>query len=166
MPQLISEELNTEFSNLIGKLFALNRICDRGVSVLSVSFAMNKSSRLIHKHFCHLPPTLADSISEFQDSRNCLSVYPATPIGDKIYQKPIEFFQDLLDVMIALEGEIDNIREIAKESNDYASLVFLDSFMLKIIPLTHQCLLLMDKSNSYGEDYQSFDHRIEDWIIL
>lgn len=166
MPQLISEELNTEFSNLVGKLFTLNRICDRGVSVLSVTFAMNKSSELIHKHFCHLPPTLADSISEFQDSRNCLTVYPATPIGDKNYQKPIEFFQELLDFIIIFEGEMDNIREIAKESGDYASMVFLDSFMLKIIPLTRQCLLLVDKANAYGEDYQSFDHRIEDWIVL
>lgn len=166
MPQLIHEELNTEFSNLIGKLFALNRICDRGVSVLSVSFAMNKSSKIIHEKICHLAPDLADFISEFQDSRNCLSVYPATQIGNKNYQNPLEFFQELLDYMIIFEGDMDNIREMAKESNDYASVVFLDSFMQKIIPLTHQFLILVDKANSYGSDYQSFDHRIKDWIVL
>jgi hypothetical protein len=166
MPQLMSEELNVEFSNMVGKFFTLNRICDRGVSVLSVTFAMNKSSEVIHKKICHLAPSLADLISEFQDSRNCLTVYPATPIGDKMYGNPLEFFKDILNMMIEIEGDMDNVRGMAKELNDYASIVFLDSFMSKILSLTKQCLLLVDKSEFYGDDLMSFDHRIEDWIII
>lgn len=165
MPQLISEELNTEFSNLVGKLFALNRLCDRGVSVLSVVFAMNKSSEIIHKKICHLAPAIADLISEFQDGRGCLTIYPATPIGNSLYQTPKDFFQELFDFMVLFEGDVESVKGLAQENGDYASMVFLDSFMLKILPLTRQCLLLLDKINAY-DDIMLFDHNIEDFIIL
>ena len=55
--------------------------------------------------------------------------------------------------------------ETAKEDDDFVTKSFLESFVLKISPLTKQCLLLVDKCGLY-DDMMLFDHNIDDFIVL
>ena len=38
----------------------------------------------------------ADGISSYQAMRSNETIYPATPIGDREYALPIDFFKDIL----------------------------------------------------------------------
>jgi ferritin len=166
MRPLISQEINSRLDLLVGKFFEANRIMDRGCSVLDAMFAMNKTSEILHKKLAHLYPQIADKLSTYQSQRNNLTMYPQTPMDSTDYPTPLSFFERMLNFQIEIENSCYEVCEFAKESDDYMTSVFLDSFMLSLIPVTHQLLLLTDKAEIYGGNFMGFDHRIEDFIIL
>lgn len=166
MAGLINDSVRLKLDELVTKLFLGNRIADRGMSQLDVKFAMNKTVKNLHPKLAHRLSAEADKVSDFMGDRNVLTVYGATPLDDSEYNSPIDFFTKMLDYCVELENLCCEVRDTAEENNDYTTRAFIDSFLLGFIPITKQCLLLIDKANAYKEDYQSFDHRIEDWIIL
>ena len=165
MRQLIPDTLNAKLDEIVTKCFEGNRIADRGMSVISVKFAMNKTEKHLHSTLAHKFPALADVVSGFQDSRNNLTFYGLTPEDRSDYSSPSEFFEKMLEYMYDLENLITETADIAREE-DFATFAFLTKFMGKVSDVTAQCILLADKSQAYRNDIMGFDHRIKDFIIL
>lgn len=165
MRQLIPDFLNNKLDEIVTKCFEGNRIADRGMTILSVKFAMNKTEKHLHPELAHKFPKLADDVSGFQDSRNNLTFYGLTPADNSDYMHPADFFEKMLVYMYELEALISETAEIAKEE-DFVTYSFLTSFMGKVSEVTAQCILLADKSEAYRNDIMGFDHRIKDFIIL
>lgn len=166
MRSLISEELNNKLNQIVTMCFLGNRIADRGVSVLEVKFCMNKTGNILHSKLAHLFPVLGDFISDYQNARNELTIYGNTPRDDTDYQSPMEFFERMLDYMTDLEALVGDAIEKSKDEFDYTTKCLLNQFLLKLIPVTNQCLLLFDKGEKYNNDWMAFDHNVEDFIIL
>jgi len=165
MPSLISEQTNTKLDELVTLFFAGNRLADRGMSELDVKFCMNKTSAILHSKVAHLFPMLADTVSEYQSSRNNKTIYGITPRDETEYASPMEFFKKLLEFVIEIETFIFECYETAKEDDDFVTKSFLESFILEVSPLTKQCLLLVDKCGLY-DDMMLFDHNVKDFIVL
>ena len=165
MRQLIPENINNKLDEVVTKCFEGNRISDRAMSIISVKFAMNKTEKFLHAKLAHKFPALADQVSGYQDSRNNLTFYGATPEDRTDYSSPSEFFEKILDFMYDLESLISEAIELAKEE-DAVTYSFMLSFLLDVSKVTSQCILLADKSVAYKEDWMQFDHNIEDFIIL
>ena len=166
MRSLINDNVNNGLNQIIGECFALNRLCDRGMSELGVKFAMNNTVLLAHPRIAHVYPKIADVISDYQSDRNCLSVYPATPLDETDYQSPTDFFEKLLDGMTDLESLCYDVLNKAQEDSDMTTVVFLQSFINLLIPITSQCLLLVDKCELYKENWAMFDADAELFITL
>lgn len=165
MRPLISEELNSKINFLVGRCFEFNRLLDRQMSLLDTKFCMPKTSSILHAKIAHKFPFYADVLSDYQSARNNLTVYPQTPIGANDYNKPLDIFEAMLGFMEEFENDVYIVCESADNESDYMTKVFLDSFMLSLIPMTKQILLLVDKCEAYS-DMQLFDSNIEDWIVL
>ena len=93
---LISDKTNNLLNQLIGKCFSINRMLDRGMSLLMVRWKMVKTSEILHPAIAHAYPgdKFADSISDYQGQRDNETIYPSTPVGNKEYNNPLEFFID------------------------------------------------------------------------
>jgi len=164
---LISPKTNEQLNLIIQKMFHLNRILDRLVSVMSVNFSCIKSSKIIHLQFSHKFPLLADQISDIQDNFNVLSDYLETPTDITIYTSLLEMFQRTLDNVLEANDLITGAIEIAIEEGDYnveASLKeFLSTTYIKYI---QQAIILRDKAKLYGDNILDFDRDIETFFIL
>ena len=134
--------------------------------VQNEKFVMNKSAKILHSALAHAFPKLADVVSDYQGSRNCLTVYGATPLDDTDYSSPQDFFERILEYMTSLEALCSDVRKLAFDEDDFSTVSFLDSFIQKLNPYTNQCILLVDKGVAYKGDWMKFDHDIEDFIIL
>jgi len=165
MRPLIPEQINKKLDEIVTKCFEGNRIADRGMSVLGVKFAMNKTEEVLHEKLAHFFPKLADVVSSFQGSRNNLTFYGATPADNSDYSHPLEFFERLLDYMMDLETLISEGVELSMKE-DIPTFSFLVSFSRQIAQVTNQCLLLLDKAELYKDDCKTFDERIESFVIL
>ena len=165
MPSLISEQTNAKLDELVTMFFAGNRLADRGMSQLDVKFCMNKTASILHAKVAHLFPSLADVVSDYQASRNNKTIYGLTPRDETEYSSPMEFFERLAEFMVEVESFIFECYETAKEDEDFMTKSFLESFILQMLPLTKQCLLLVDKCGLY-DDMMLFDHNIESFIVL
>lgn len=163
---LITDDLNNSLNSLIGECFLGNRLLDRDVSLLSVKFVMNNCVKYLHESFSHRYPLLADMISSYQDSRNNLSVYPATPEGSKDYASPLELFNDFYNYQIAFEESVKEVLGQAVESGDETTAEFLKQFLLVLSKYTNQVILLCDKAESYGNNYMDFDRDIKKFFIF
>lgn len=163
---LLSEPVNKKLDELLTACFAGNRLCDRAMSVLDVKFFMNKSVSILHPGIAHLFPKLGDVVSEFQSDRNQTSIYGLTPLDATDYNSPQEFFEKLLEFVEGLESLAYDVKQIAMDDNDHTTVSFIDDFIENLIPLTKQCLLLVDKGNAYNNDWMRFDHDIEDFFVL
>ncbi len=142
---------------------------DRGMSILDVKFVMNNTVKFLHPKLAHLFPLKADDVSEYQSSRNCLTTYGQTPLDDSDYATPLEFFLKMLQYQQELESVIVEGIDLCKDEDDKVTKVFLEGFLLGLTSVTKQILLLIDKSEAYGNDSKSlmqFDHNVEDFIIL
>jgi hypothetical protein len=163
---LLSELVNRKLDELLTACFAGNRLCDRAMSVLDVKFVMNKTVSILHPGIAHLFPKLGDIVSEFQSDRNQMSIYGVTPFDATDYNSPQEFFEKLLYFVEDLEALAYDVKQVAIDENDHATVTFADDFVETLIPLTKQCLLLVDKGNAYKGDWMRFDHDINDFFIL
>lgn len=165
MKPLISEACNAKLDEIVTKCFEGNRIADRGMSILAVKFAMNKTESILHPKIAHLFPALADKVSGYQDSRNCLTFYGLTPEDRSDYGTPLEFFDKLYYFMVDLESLISEAIDMAKDE-DYFTQAFLLEFSRSVSSLTAQCQLLLDKATFHRNDWMAFDHRVDEFIIL
>lgn len=166
---MISDVVNNQLNLIVQKCFLGNRILDRMMSILSIKFVMNKTSNLLHVLISHAMPLLADEISDYQDSRNVLTIYLDTPKDDSDYDTPLQLFETFFNFMEELEQSIDDGIRIAKENNDKMTKIFLEKFLLQINNYTAQAILLCDKAEMYGNNtmaWMSFDRHIEDFIIV
>lgn len=166
---LISEKMNNQLNKIIGFCFDINRTLDRQMSQLSIKFVMNKTSNILHGLLAHSFPLIADKISDYQDSRNCMTIYPSTHMDDKDYNTPLEIFEVFLENMQDLENLVSESILLAKLENDRMTKEFLVKFLLSLQPFTNQALLLCDKMEKYGEtnlSYMLFDANINDFIVV
>ena len=168
---LISEKLNNMLCEIIGECFAINRMLDRGMSLLDTKFAMKNTAALLHRGLAHvfLGSKFADGIGDYIGSRNNLVYYPATPIGDKDYIAPLEFVKDFYTHMINLQTMTYDAIDEAVEEGDYSTKVFLDGFLKNIVEYTDIAQTLIDVFNSYGfssVNLQLLDANIDKHIHL
>lgn len=168
---LISEKLNNMLCEIIGECFAINRMLDRGMSLLDTKFAMKNTAALLHPGLAHvfLGSKFADGIGDYIGGRNNLVYYPATPIGDKDYIAPLEFVKDFYTHMINLQTMTYDAIDEAVEEGDYSTKVFLDGFLKNIVEYTDIAQTLIDVFNSYGfssVNLQLLDANIDKHIHL
>ena len=168
---LISEKLNNMLCEIIGECFAINRMLDRGMSLLDTKFAMKNTAALLHPGLAHvfLGSKFADGIGDYIGSRNNLVYYQATPIGDKDYIAPLEFVKDFYTHMINLQTMTYDAIDEAVEEGDYSTKVFLDGFLKNIVEYTDIAQTLIDVFNSYGfssVNLQLLDANIDKHIHL
>ena len=168
---LISEKLNNMLCEIVGECFAINRMLDRGMSLLDTKFAMKNTAALLHPGLAHvfLGSKFADGIGDYIGSRNNLVYYPATPIGDKDYIAPLEFVKDFYTHMINLQTMTYDAIDEAVEEGDYSTKVFLDGFLKNIVEYTDIAQTLIDVFNSYGfssVNLQLLDANIDKHIHL
>ena len=168
---LISEKLNNMLCEIIGECFAINRMLDRGMSLLDTKFAMKNTAALLHPGLAHvfLGSKFADGIGDYIGSRNNLVYYPAAPIGDKDYIAPLEFVKDFYTHMINLQTMTYDAIDEAVEEGDYSTKVFLDGFLKNIVEYTDIAQTLIDVFNSYGfssVNLQLLDANIDKHIHL
>lgn len=166
---LVNLKLNEALNTLVGDMFALNRMFDRAVSVLDVKFAMKNTVKFLHPNVAHAFPRLADVISEYQSSRNELTVYPQTPIGNEEYSSLSELFFTLSDSVQKVEMNIAKSIELADEVKDKTTCAFLHDFILEFSKYTAQMLILKDKIGMYGDTsfaYTQFDSDFDKFMIV
>lgn len=166
---LISKEMKVSLEKIISHCFYNNRILDRMCSILSVTFVMPITSNILHHNLAHLYPLLADDISDYMDSRDCTTIYGETPVGDQEYDTVLDCFNKILEINLHLESLIKESIVLAQSINDYSTKVYLERFLLKILPITKDILLLIDKAEMYGNSDMSLmklDHDIVSFDIF
>ena len=167
--QLISQRMNEQLNMLIGKAFAINRMLDRGMSLLMVRWKMIKSSTILHEAAAHVYPSIvfADSISDYQGLRDAETIYPATPIGNREYSAPIDFFKDYRNENLEFEDMIKDAIEVAKEEDDETTKKFLKQLLFRLVPYTALSQDLVDLVDMCGNDrfkLLMLDTQIDDYI--
>lgn len=166
---LIQNDLNDMLNDLVTKCFAINRTLDRGVNVLGIKFKMVQASDIIHHRIAHayLGEEFADGIAAYQTSRNNLTIYGQTPIGDKDYIAPIDFIKDYYNENIELQDMISDAVDKAIEVGDHTTKVFLDGLLTTVAKYTAVAITLLDLFEDYGGDtfhLQVLDSVIEKYI--
>lgn len=166
---LIVEDLNNMLNELVTKCFEINRLVDRGVSILSVKFKMPKAAELIHQNIAHAYPSniLADSISDYQASRDNLTIYGATPIGNQDYASPLDFIRTYYNANLELQDMIYDTMDKCIEVGDYTTKVFLDGLINRLSKYTSMSIILVDLFANYGNEpfnLQMLDSVIDKYI--
>ena len=149
---LINPILNAKIDELVGKCFAINRMIDRGMSLLKVRWNMIQSERYLHPNVAHIFPgkEFADGLTDYQGERKCESIYPATPAGDREYDKPIDFFKDMLKEMLELQDLLYDTYELSKELSDYTTKKVINRFIGNLIEYIDIAQTFIDLAESYG----------------
>lgn len=163
---LLNAEVKSALEEIVTKCFYNNRMLDRIVSVLSVKFVMPVTGDIIHHRLAHLYPNIADLVSDYMAERNSTTIYGATPVGDQNYDSPMDCFNYMLELNLDLENIVKKAIKISDDNGDYTTKVFLDSFLRKLILITDDILLLVDKAEMYGSSHMSwmkYDNDIEDF---
>lgn len=167
---LISEQLNDKLNYLVGQSFALNRMLDRGMSLLSVRFKLINTANILHPKVAHIFPSslFADGISDYQGSRDNETIYPETPIGNKEYEHPIDFFVDMLEEFISFEEKIQETVGNAFEEGDFTTKVFLESLLKNLVPFIALAQTMVDLFSTCKTPFENMmlDAQIEKYINL
>lgn len=151
---LIKEPLNNTLNALVGKCFAINRMLDRGMSLLNVRWKMVQTERILHPKMAHAftGDLFADGISGYQASRSNETIYPATPIGDKEYNTPLDFFNDVLATLLDFQDTLYDAYDEANDTGDYTTKKFVSNTINNLIPYTDMAQTLIDLAENYGMD--------------
>jgi len=139
------------------------------MAILSTKFVMKRTSDVLHPVLSHAYPLLADIISDYQDSKNCITEYLDTPTNIVDYESPIELFQTYLNYNLELEELIYECISICMDEGDRTTKVFLDKFLLQIQEYTSQGQLLLDRVSQYDNTpsgRMEFDRDIERVIFI
>lgn len=162
---LLSLDVKNALEKIVAHCFYSNRILDRIVSILSVSFVMPITATAIHHNLAHLYPLLADEISDYMADRDSTTIYGATPTGDQKYENYIECLRKALELNLELEKLTKDAILVAQQKGDYTTYVFLQNYLLGLIPITKSILDLVDKAEMYGAsniNAMKFDHDFEE----
>lgn len=151
---LINEKLNDKINQVIGKCFSINRMLDRGMSLLSVRWKMVKTAQILHPQVAHAFPSaeFADGLSDYQAQRSNETIYPATPIGNKEYDKPINFFNDMLKEFLDLQDMLYDTYEAANDLGDYTTKNVISGVINNLVKYTDIAQLLIDLAENFGSD--------------
>ncbi len=166
---MISERLNNLIDECVGRLFALNRLFDRAMSVLAVKHKAIVSTQLLHSNIAHFFPIFADSFTEYQQSRNMLSRYPATPEGNDMYENPLQFYEVALEEMMKFEDMVSDALDVASMEKDHSTKSFLNSKLREWNPYLETMNNIVDVCRNYGNDTKSqmqFDDEIEHCFVI
>jgi len=168
---LINDKVSVALDGLIGDCFAMNRFLDRGMSLLSVKFHMTNSEKILHAKIAHAFPgaLFADGISDYKSSRDCLSVYPETPVGNFDVASPVIFIKEFYNRMVQLQQNVYDCADEAVESGDLATKVFLDGLIKNVTLFIDQAKILVDIFEDYGDSAMGrmlLDANIEKYIIV
>ena len=165
----IDIDLNEQLNLLIGKAFNINRMLDRGMSLLMVQWKLVNSSTILHEKLAHAYPgdQFADAISDYQGRRGMLSIYPATDIGNRVYDTVVDFFKDYLAENIEFENMIKDGIEMAKNKYDYTTEKFLKNMLSRLTVYTDFAQELIDLYSNCDNDkfkLMILDSEIDDYI--
>ena len=168
---LLSDKMSKTLDELVTECFAINRFLDRGMSILSVKFHMKKTESILHPHIAHAFPgdLFADGISGYKDSRDCLTVYGATPMDDSDYDTPLDFINEFYGKILKLQSDVYDATEEAIEEGDHTTKVFLDGLTNNVAKFTEQAQTLVDLFEDYGSgsvNLQLLDSNIEHYITV
>lgn len=164
----ISESTIQACYELIKQCFQYNRLFDRLVSVLGVKFAMNNTSELVHQHYAHAFPQIADTIGhKCLEAYNVMVEYGATDAGKQDYQTVGEMIQIIEDATVDFQNMLVKAILIAQENQDINIYVELIKILQDFNPLVEQAILLNDKLNLYQSALYDYDAHIHDcfWIL-
>lgn len=166
---LISESLNNKLNELIGECFELNRLCDRGQSLFTIKWKMPNFGWVVHHCAAHLyiGDDFADSIGEYQEARDNLTVYPATFIGNMDYNSPMGFIVAYHNKNLEFERMVKDAVDAAIEEGDTTTKVFLDGLLSRLTPMITQSQLFVDMATQYGDDafhLQMLDSVIKNYV--
>ncbi len=166
---LLEKDIKLSLETIVSHCFYSNRMLDRICSLLSVDFVMPITEQILHLGLAHKYPLLADDITNYMANRDCSAIYGETPIGNQVYDSPLDCFKEILEINLKLEKLIKESILLTYEIGDITTMVFLESFLLKIIPITKDILTLVDKSEmyeSYSDNWMSFDRDIEKFHLF
>lgn len=151
---LIKEELNIKINSVIGKCFEINRMLDRGMSLLNVKWKMVQTEKILHPMMAHafLGDEFADYLSDYQSKRSNETIYPATPAGDRVYEKPIDLFNDILNELLFLQDILYDTYEASNEMGDYTTKRVINQVIDNLIKYVDMTQTLIDLSENYGSD--------------
>lgn len=166
---LISEKLNNQLNDIVGKCFAINRMLDRGMSLLKVRWKLSHASDILHTKAAHAytGDKFADGVSNYQALRGNETIYPATPIGDKDYNSPLDFFIDYYNENIDLQNMVEDAIDEAVEEGDATTKAFLNG-LLKVLAsytaLSQDLIDLFSKCDNDAFKMQILDFEIDDYV--
>lgn len=151
---LISEKMSDTLNSLIGDFFKINRMLDRGMSVLAIKFKLLNTSDFVHQKLAHIyiGDKFADAIGDYKMLRDCDVIYPATPIGDEDYNLPLDLFKSLYINNIKLEDNIKDAIDEAKEEGDESTKKFLKGILKDLTEYTEISKNLIDIYAPCGDD--------------
>lgn len=166
---LISDKLNNRLSEIIGKCFEINRLLDRGVSLLSVRWKLPNVANKVHHSIAHIMigDLFADSIGDYCEKRDNEVIYPQTPMGNESYEKPLNLFEKLYHYNLELEDLIKDVIDDAVEEGDLSTKKFLDGLLSRLVPYTALSQTLIDLFTAYDNDpfhLQLLDANIDKYI--
>lgn len=167
--ELISKKLNSQLDDIVGKCFSINRMLDRGMSLLKVRWKLIHTSDTMHPKIAHAYPAdkFADSVSGYQASRGNETIYPATPAGNREYNNPLDFFKDYYNENIELENMIKDAIDEGVEEGDNTTVKFLNDLLMRLAPYTALSQDLVDLFSKCNNDIfkmQILDFEIDDYI--
>lgn len=163
---LISERTIKELNLLSQQCFWINRVIDRAVSVLGVTFVCSNASQILHEGLAHKYPLLADNVNSILEMYNEDVVYLDTPKDDREYESLSDIFQSILDENIKLYELIKSVHKVAKEEDDYNVCSHMSNFMRTINEYMAQVILLRDKAVQMNDNPALFDFSISTFFTL
>lgn len=149
---LIDNTINNMLNDLVGKCFHLNRILDRGMSLLGVRWNMIQSAEILHEELAHafLGNDFADKISNYQATRSCETIYPATPTGDTEYNSPKELFDYVMSEVLVFQDMLYDTYEAANEAGDIATKSLCGSVIGNLVEMTNKIQAILDLFENFG----------------
>lgn len=166
---LIDARLNNKLNELVGECFAINRMLDRGMSLLNVRWKMVNTEKILHPKMAHAftGDDFADGISGYQAKRSNETIYPATPTGNKEYNSPLDFFYDILGTLLKFQDTLYDTYEMSKEIGDYTTKKFVNKIIENLVDYVDMAQLLIDLMENFGNDKRGWalmDSNIDEYF--
>ena len=164
---LIKDETIECIDRLVQQGFILNRLWDRGMSVLDVKFAMNHFVSIFHTGLAHrFPVDWSDFLSEIEAMYNVTTKYYETPEDVSDYGDPSEFFNKNLEYHIETYEMIKTAINTATANGDINVAKELDSFVRVFNKFMHQAILLVDKTKLFNGNWANFDYMSDTFFLF
>lgn len=165
---MISDETIDCLNRLVQEGFILNRIWDRGLSVLSVKFAMNNFNKIFHVGLAHrFPVDWSDYFSEVMEKYNVTTRYLVTPEDSSDYNSPREFFDKNLQYHQEMYTILKEAIDTATIQGDINVEKYLNQFVPMFNKYMEQAILLKDKAYAVkNDDWFTFDYMCDKFFLF
>lgn len=161
--------MKAKLQELLGFLFIGNSILDNCVYQLDVKFVMPNTSNIFHEEVAHKLPLLADKISEYASSRGEYLHRPVVPENTGDYVNIKEIFDNILEYMVDLEKITEETIRFSEIERDRVTRLFLESFLLEVIPYTKIAIDMVDYVEMSGytpKDNMTIDDRVNKFLRI